>query len=167
MLPAREMIASMTTVPSVRVSFAISGYCGRIGAISNPAITPEEMRVGPDFCVPAGPRTLTRGAAGTALAIPSGSPGVASEIDDAERRCIDRRAAHGHRVTRDSGLRLRCEACWHKRFRKQPLSAAIERAAAGVHAGAQVKRGFWRAAGSAPDEAAEARRSAQQQRTAR
>jgi predicted acyltransferase len=46
-LPVFEITASITTMPSVRVAFAIAGYTGTIGAINIPAETPEDTGTGP------------------------------------------------------------------------------------------------------------------------
>ena len=73
MLPLREMMASMTTVPSTWAALAICGYSGWMGAMRLPARTPEETDKGFEEGVAAGGPTVMCGFAGAALLIPGGS----------------------------------------------------------------------------------------------
>ena len=66
MPPVREMIASMTTVPSTWAALAMDGYSGWMGAMRLPAVTPEETDKGFEEGVAAGGPTFMCGFAGAA-----------------------------------------------------------------------------------------------------
>lgn len=70
-VPTREMMASMTTVPSTWAALAMVGYSGWMGAMRLPADTPEEIGRGFDED-PAAGATVTDGLAGAAAELMPG-----------------------------------------------------------------------------------------------